>query len=204
MEKQRDRYLPQRLEVRQELGFNETHTIFIFSGKLIPKKDPLTLARALQALPESRRQSVGLIVMGDGMLRPAFEAECRKALGHRVVFTGFVNQSHIGRYYTAADCLVLPSAWGETWGVVVNEAMQFGLPAIVSDRVGCHPDLVVEGQTGYVFPVGDLCKLRDCMLKTIDMLRGCREAVARRCRQQVSRYSSQEAVDGILRAVLSL
>ena len=56
-------------------------------------------------------------------------------------FTGFLNQTEISRAYVAADCLVLPSDYDETWGLVVNEAMASGLPCIISDRCGCAPDL---------------------------------------------------------------
>ncbi|MFV9507875.1 MAG: glycosyltransferase, partial [Oscillochloridaceae bacterium umkhey_bin13] len=56
----------------------------------------------------------------------------------------------------AADLLVLPSDGSETWGLVVNEAMACGLPALVSDQVGCAPDLILPGQTGATFPHGDV------------------------------------------------
>ena len=56
-------------------------------------------------------------------------------------FAGFLNQTEISRAYVAADCLVLPSDYGETWGLVVNEAMASGLPCIISDRCGCSEDL---------------------------------------------------------------
>ena len=45
---------------------------------------------------------------------------------------------------------------GETWGLVVNEAMNFGLPVLVSDMVGCKDDLVEENGNGFVFQTGDL------------------------------------------------
>ncbi len=56
-------------------------------------------------------------------------------------FAGFLNQTEISRAYVTADCLVLPSDYGETWGLVVNEAMASGLPCIISDRCGCAEDL---------------------------------------------------------------
>lgn len=59
------------------------------------------------------------------------------------------------RAYVAADVVVLPSDYGETWGLVINEAMATGLPAIVSNRVGCAGDLVVDGETGAVTPFGE-------------------------------------------------
>jgi glycosyltransferase involved in cell wall biosynthesis len=67
-----------------------------------------------------------------------------------VRITGFLNQTEIPKAYAAADLLVLPSR-SETWGLAVNEAMNFSLPIIVSDRVGCGPDLVRAGVNGEVF-----------------------------------------------------
>jgi glycosyltransferase involved in cell wall biosynthesis len=69
-------------------------------------------------------------------------------------FTGFLKQTELWRAYVPADAFVLPSTDRETWGLVTNEAMLFGLPAIVSDRVGCGPDLVHDGETGFRFSGG--------------------------------------------------
>ena len=78
-------------------------------------------------------------------------------------FVGFVNQSEIGQYYRAGDCVVLPSDCRETWGLVVNEAMASGRPAIVSDQVGCAADLIESGETGWSFPMGDVLGLARIM-----------------------------------------
>jgi glycosyltransferase involved in cell wall biosynthesis len=192
-------YLPERLDLRRKLGFTEPCTVFVFSGKLIPRKDPLALAHALEAMPEAEQQNLGLIVVGDGEQRPEMEAVCRRALGGRAVFAGFVNQSQLGSYYAAADCLVLPSH-SETWGLVVNEALHFGLPAIVSDRVGCHPDLIIPGKTGFVFPHGNVDALKSCLYQAIEQLSGERIEMSHRCREHVRLYSVEKAVDGILTA----
>jgi len=165
------------------------------------KKPPLTLSRALLGLTGAEREQVGLIVAGDGVLRSSFETECCEALGTRCVFTGFVNQSRIGYVYAAADCLGLPSRWVETWGLVVNEALQFGLPAVVSDRVGCHPELIDDGETGYIFRAGDANGLRNCLRKVLEMTPDRRRQTAERCRKVVSSYSVWNAVEGILYAV---
>jgi len=202
--RQVEEFLPQRERIRRELGFSPEDTVFIFTGKLIPKKDPLSLARALVAMPEQERRRIGLIVMGTGELAEPMEVMCREALGSRCVFPGFVNQSQIGRYYAAADSLVLPSAWGETWGLVVNEALQFGVPAVVSDRVGCHPDLIVEGRTGLVFPAGRVERLTERLLEVGARLRADREGIRTACREIVRGYSVGAAADGIRAAVESL
>ena len=148
----RAREAPRRFELRRRWGIPENAFCPLFAGKLQPKKRPLDFVTALATvagrLPAGRIHG---LVVGSGEL----EAEVRRTAetgAVPVTFAGFLNQSEIGGAYAAADVLVLPSDWGETWGLVVNEAMLFGLPAIVSDRVGCGPDLVSDGQTGFIVP----------------------------------------------------
>lgn len=157
MRGQIERWRPQREILREKLGMKPGELALVFSGKLIARKDPLLIVSALERLPEKLRERFHLIVAGDGELRGELEREGRCVLGGRLHLEGFLNQSEIGRAYAAGDCLVLPSpkGTGETWGLVVNEAMQFGLPALVSDGVGCHPDLVRDGETGFVFASRD-------------------------------------------------
>jgi glycosyltransferase involved in cell wall biosynthesis len=57
--------------------------------------------------------------------------------------------------YRACDLFVLPSGYGETWGLAVNEALACHRPVLVSDRVGCAPDVVKQGNNGWVFPADD-------------------------------------------------
>jgi glycosyltransferase involved in cell wall biosynthesis len=202
--KQVEQYAPQRSHLRHALGFRDQDTVFLFSGKLIEKKDPLTLARAFQGFSSEQQDRTGLIVVGDGELRPIVEALCKQALGERSRFVGFVNQSQLGQYYACADCLVLPSVSGETWGLVVNEALQFGIPAIVSDRVGCHPDLIVNGQSGFIFRAGDIHDLKDSMTRCMGWLAQDQARIAENCRRQVVEYTVQQAAKGIYEAVCSL
>src|SRR5207244_11455752 len=65
-------------------------------------------------------------------------------------FAAFLDHKQIAQAYTVADIFALVSAYDETWGIVVNEAMNFDLPVVVSDRVGCAADLVSHGRNGFV------------------------------------------------------
>ena len=76
----------------------------------------------------------------------------------RASFTGFLNQTQVSKAYVAADCLVLPSDYDETWGLVVNEAMASELPCIISDRCGCAPDLG-KASGNAVFSFGNIHSL---------------------------------------------
>lgn len=197
IEKQVEQWLPLRAETRLELGFADSDIVFMFSGKLIEAKEPLILASGLRQLTKSHQISVGLIVMGDGPLRQQLESEICSIHQIKSVFAGFQNQSRIGKYYSAADCLILPSKSSETWGLVVNEALMFGVPAIVSDRVGCRHDLIIEGETGFVFAVGNGDALADRMRQAAKWIRQRRLSIAIACRRRVKDYSIEKAAEGI-------
>jgi glycosyltransferase involved in cell wall biosynthesis len=115
-------------------------------------------------------------------------------------FTGFLNQSQITKAYVASDALVLPSDGGETWGVVVNEAMACARPCIVSDRVGCGPDLVIPQVTGSIFPLGDVDALANSMLE----LAGSPQRLVSMGLEAQSRlrdHSIETAVDGVIQSL---
>jgi glycosyltransferase involved in cell wall biosynthesis len=157
LEHQYTQWMPQRPALRQALNVREEDYVLIFSGKLIPKKQPLLLLSAIALLPSKVRNRLHLVIIGDGAQRSEVETRGRELLGARLHLVGFVNQSQVGRWYAVADCLVLPSqrGAGETWGLVVNEGMQFGLRIVVSDGVGCAPDLLNDS-TGQIFPANDV------------------------------------------------
>jgi glycosyltransferase involved in cell wall biosynthesis len=143
---------PQRMRLRGAWGLADDAFVFCFVGKHVAYKRPLLLVEAA-ARARARGWPASLLFAGSGTLTDAIR-ERSKALGVPVVFTGFLNQTELWRAYVPADAFVLPSTDRETWGLVTNEAMLFGLPVIVSDRVGCGPDLVRDGETGLVFSGG--------------------------------------------------
>lgn len=154
--------LPAKKEIRAGLGWRDDAFVVLYSGKFIAKKRPLDLLKAIAGIEDPR---ICAIFMGEGALRGDMEDFIRaNGLQDRVLLTGFVNQSDIGRHYAAADLFVMCSDRGETWGLAANEAMNFGLPIVISDLTGCGDDLVVPGQNGFVFPTGDVDQLREHIL----------------------------------------
>jgi len=122
-----------------------------------------------------------------------------RRLGLRAAWAGFLNQSELGRAYAVADCLVLPSDWAETWGVVVNEALATGLPCVVADRVGCAPDLVTQGKTGEVFPTGNLAELTAALGRIRAGVESGRD-YAHACRERAASHSFDRTTAGLLAA----
>ena len=170
----------------------------LFVGKLLERKRPLDVLKAAVLLRE--RQPIEVAFAGSGEL----EAELRefaRASGVPAIFHGFVNQSEMPAVYAAADIMVLPSDGLETWGLAVNEAMACGLPAVVSDAVGCGPDLVDEGITGAVFPVGQPAQFASA-IETAISLETTRLRKHLAARMQV--YSPLGAAKGIMEAAAAL
>ncbi|SIO55305.1 Glycosyltransferase involved in cell wall bisynthesis [Singulisphaera sp. GP187] len=185
---------PRRSELRAEESIPDGATVFLFCGKLSPVKRPLDLLEAFARLPDVGRHR--LIYAGDGVLRDAILRRAG-ALGlNNVRITGFLNQSELPRYYALADALVLPSSY-EPWGLVVNEAMNFGLPVVVSDRLGSAPDLVREGENGFVVPCGDV----PALARRLEQLAGDRDQRIRmgeRSRALIATWGIPQTADGYL------
>jgi glycosyltransferase involved in cell wall biosynthesis len=188
-----------RNELRREFGVRPGAVAFLFAGKLESKKHPTDIFKAAMGLPADLSARIHIIMAGDGPLR----RECERLAsewGGSVCFTGFLNQTRLPDAYAAADVLVLPSDAGETWGLVVNEAMASGLPVIVSDRVGCQADLVEEGHTGSVFPCSDVAELGRKMVRmaTDDALR---QRMGAHARERIGAYSFESVTEGLITAL---
>ncbi len=136
---------PQRSRFRSELGIPENSLVISYCGRLSTEKNLFNLLEAYHRLDDERKS---LIFVGDGDLRQPLQNYVNEIGAGSVHFFGFQNRDQIGKYFAISDVLVLPSV-RETWGIVVNEAMCFGLPVIVSHQVGAGMDLVIDGQNGY-------------------------------------------------------
>jgi glycosyltransferase involved in cell wall biosynthesis len=181
--------------LKQSLGFNHENPIVLFSGKLVAIKRPMDLLRAFEALPESL--NAGLVFLGDGELRADLEAYARERSVKNTRFVGFKNQTEMAPYYSMADVFVLPSSY-EPWGLVVNEALCFGLPVIASDKVGATGDLVQEGVNGFVYPAGDVPALTARLRELLSTSEDRRAAMRAASRRSVIRWSYEEVVRGVL------
>jgi glycosyltransferase involved in cell wall biosynthesis len=177
-----------RTELRERWGIPEDAFCVLFCGKFIAKKRPLDLVAAARTLLEKGALSkLHLLFVGSGVLGQELRRACRVVFDTEVLipsprigsrshtsllppasFAGFLNQMEISQAYVAADCLVLPSDYRETWGLVVNEALASGLPCLVSRACGCAEEL-----SGYgTFAPGDTDMLSSNLLQIAQQ--GCK------------------------------
>jgi glycosyltransferase involved in cell wall biosynthesis len=151
--------------VREKLELPADKKIILFSGKYIDKKRPMDLLNAIHQL---NRSDIYTIFVGDGNLRTQMESFIiNNGIQQNVLLAGFINQSIIPYYYAAADVFVMCSGIGETWGLSVNEAMNFNIPIIVSETCGSSFDLVKNGINGFTFKEGDIDALSDKISKSL-------------------------------------
>lgn len=179
-----------RSDLLAQWGLKNSKPVIAFCGKLIPRKRPQDLAAAVKLLPFD----VITLFVGDGPLADSIRASLVTGGG---AVTGFVNQSDLPSYYHAADILVLPSE-NETWGLVVNEAMACGTLPVVSDRVGCAPDLAAD--VGEVFACGNVPALTEALHRAVKRLDD--PHTHGRIRRQVERYSLARTAAGYEQATL--
>lgn len=190
-----------RAAVRRSWNIPGDASVVLFCAKLQPWKRPQDLLRAFASanVPGSY-----LVYAGDGPLRNDLEAETKTlGIADNTRFLGFVNQSGLPQVYCASDLLVLPSEY-EPFGVVVNEMMLCGHGAIVSDRVGAKFDLIRQGETGFVYPCGNvdaLAKLLHATLSHPEVLRCYGEASKRRIAEWSPRAYVDSVACGIQRAI---
>jgi glycosyltransferase involved in cell wall biosynthesis len=145
-------------EWRRELGISSVDLVFLFAGKLEPKKDPGLLIECFMLLSMAE---IRLIIVGNGVLE--YELKQKAGTDKRIIFLDFQNQQQMPVVYRLGDVFVLPSKGpGETWGLSVNEAMASKRAVIVSNKCGCAEDLV-KGN-GIVFEAENKQDLQKALL----------------------------------------
>lgn len=193
-----------RSSLQAELGLDPSRPVVLFASKLQPRKHCNHLIEAYAGLsrtPGAEPDSY-LVIVGDGGERDALERQAAATGFTSIRFCGFRNQSELPRFFDLANVFVLPSRH-EPWGLIVNEVMNAARPAIVSDDVGCGPDLIDNGDNGFVFPVGDVGALTEALRRVLDTP-GASEQMGQRAFKRIQRWSLEEDIDGLRRALSSV
>ena len=178
----------------------------LFVGRLVERKGVSYLIEALGQIPQ---RDARLVIVGEGPERPRLEGRVRElGLSARVEFRGRVSDAELRRAYEEADVFVLPSVLdsrGDTegLGVVLLEAMNYGVPVIAS-RVGGIVDIVSDNETGILVPPGDAAALAaalDRLLADPGRVRELGEAGRRRLAERFSWDAIVSRMESVYRSV---
>ena len=188
---------------------------FLASNRFIEKKNLFRLleAHAKYATEEGACGGWPLVLLGDGELRGAlvahaevlglavvagapWDAEGGGASASTVYLPGFRQIGELPRFYAHAGAFVHAST-KEQWGLVVNEAMACGLPVVVSERCGCVPDLVLGGETGFVFDPLDVGALTGLLVKVSGMSVEARAAMGTASRRVIEDWGPERFASGL-------
>jgi glycosyltransferase involved in cell wall biosynthesis len=174
---------------------------FLAVTRLIPRKNAACLLEAYLAYRASAGEADAwdLVICGNGTEEPRMRNFIREhKLDWHVHMPGFISYSGIGDWYGLAKAFIHP-ALQEQWGLAVNEAMAAGVPALVSNRCGCYPELVRDGEAALGFDPERTEQLADLMLKCwrgeVDL-----ERVARAAAQHIRNFTPRHFAEGLLAA----
>ncbi len=190
-----------REELRRELKLSPGRPIILYASKFLARKRAGDLLEAYISLSPDGKQEPHpyLIFVGDGEQRAALETRAAATGWSSIRFPGFKNQTELPGYFDLCDLFVLPSEL-EPWGLIVNEVMNASLPVIVTEHIGAAPDLVRDGENGYVVPVGNIPVLAQ---RLNDILSDPEKAqrMGQRSLEIINRWSFAEDLAGLQQAL---
>ncbi len=127
--------------------------VVLYIGQLVERKGVRHLIEAYRKLRVDM-SDIALVLVGEGPQRKLLEEMCMASATEDVLFTGWVSDEVKYSYYQTSSVFVLPTL-EDVWGLVVNEAMAFGLPIVCSSAAGASDDLVIDGRNGFIVPPND-------------------------------------------------
>ena len=149
------------VELRNSFNINENDFVILYTGRLIREKGVKELIKAIQLIPEQysiKLLIVGSVSFGQEVELTDYEKEIQsliQSLKNRVIMTGYIPNEDLPKIHSISDIQVIPYQWEAAAGLVVIEAMQSGVPVIVSDSGGIHEyinkDYCIEVKRGEDF-----------------------------------------------------
>ncbi|HKS83377.1 MAG TPA: glycosyltransferase family 4 protein [Candidatus Acidoferrales bacterium] len=189
-------------KLRAKLRLKPTDRVILFLGRLEECKGLKYLLEAFRRV----KGDAALVIAGDGTERTSLENMAVDfGIEDRIRFAGYVAPEETIPYYAMAYALAFPSVTmregKETWGLVVNEAMNQGLPVIASDIVGAAAGgLVRDGVNGFVVPERDAATLARAIESLLASNR-LREEMSANARRIIAEWDNEQMVQGFERAI---
>ncbi|MGD0749793.1 MAG: glycosyltransferase family 4 protein [Anaerolineales bacterium] len=193
----------ERAALKQKLNIPEEKKIILYLGRLEEAKG---LSYLLDAFASLKREDCILVFAGNGKYRHQLEERAvEKDIIAQIRFAGYVQPEQATVYYADANVFVLPSittkTTKETWGLVVNEAFNQGLPVIATDAVGAAAGgFIKDGINGYIVKERDTNELAKAMQKILDDPQK-REDFGKNARSTVALWDNENMVLGFRQAI---
>lgn len=141
----------EKIELRNKLGIPKNHRVVIFTGRIVKEKGVKEL---LTAFDQLRTELVTLVIVGSANFGASTNTEYEKAVEtlineskRNIVFTGFIHQTDLYKYYSIADVAVMPSMFQDPAPLVSIETQATGTP-LVATRVGGIPEYIGNDDCG--------------------------------------------------------
>ena len=186
---------------RNSLNLQPGRPVILYASKMIPRKRPMDLLKAYIQMAGlgNNEPKPYLIFVGDGQELIRLKKRAKETGWSSIKFLGFKNQSELPAYFDLCDVFVLPSQ-NEPWGLIVNEVMNAGKPIVVSDQVGCAPDLITHGSNGFIYPAGNINTLNITLRKLLDDP-NLMEQMGAKSLEKISSWGFQEDIQGLRKAL---
>ena len=177
----------------EAIQLSHQHPTIAYAGGGIEIKGARVLLAALPALQQAI-PNLRVLIAGTG--EEALQAEFRK-FAPTTELLGWVSFKEIYALFNAVDLVAVPSTWHEAFSLVTLESLQSGTP-VVGTALGGIPELVQEGETGYLLPPGDAMALVDRVTRHFAQSPQRRRQMRQHCRQYVSTHLTYERqLDGV-------
>ena len=190
--------------LRQQLEIAPDEKVVLYLGRLEDGKGLPYLVEAFATLPV--RQNTVLVLAGTGSAQPDLARLVREhGISDRVRFPGYIPSEQTPTYYAMSWVYVLPSVTTavikETWGLVVNEAFNQGVPVIATDAVGAAAGgLVQNGITGLIVPERQSVALAEAMQRVLDEP-NLRQCMSHSAKQTIAHWDNERMVLGFRQAI---
>ena len=159
------RNLPKE-EAKKRMGFDPAPS-FLYVGRLVSKKGLFTLLLAFRSVKKEIRDA-RLRIAGKGKLKPVLKSMTKAmGIGESVEFLGYVPDNKMNALFSSADIFVLPSSFGESFGIVLLEAMASGTP-VIGTQVGGIEEILADGRYGVLVPPSEPEKLSEAMVQLVN------------------------------------
>lgn len=137
--------------------------LIVYIGRISPHKGIHLLIEAFnlvkQKIPDAK-----LLIIGKHTF-PGYSKKLRRIAGDSVIFAGYAADEELPYYYAAADVYTTATLW-EGFNLPLVEAQACGRP-VVAFNIGPHPEVVKDGETGFLVPSGDTAALAEAMIKLL-------------------------------------